>query len=116
MPAELHQRRHGNSTPVCIVNEAFVRGYVRGRDPIGMHVQVSAMGATGPKSVVREIVGVSAQVKVDGLDEAKAPIEIYVPMRRTPGTGALRVQTAVDPLATPVRRKAGSRGSTRIKR
>jgi predicted permease len=88
------------ATPVCIVNEAFVRDYTRGRDPIGMRVQVSAMGARGPLAVVREIVGVSAQVKVDGLDEARDAIEIYVPIAQNSWYwGTFVIQTAGDPLA-----------------
>jgi putative ABC transport system permease protein len=88
------------STPVCIVNDAFVREYARGRDPIGMHVTVSALGEKGPEDVVREIVGVSAQVKVEGLDEMKDAIEIYVPIAQNAWFwGTFVVRTDGDPIA-----------------
>jgi putative ABC transport system permease protein len=88
------------STPVCIVNDAFVREYARGRDPIGLHVEVDAMGMRGPEKAVREIVGVSGQVKVDGLDERKDAIEIYVPITQNPWFWAtFVVQTDGDPTA-----------------
>jgi MacB-like periplasmic core domain len=48
--------------PVCIVNQEFVRQYLKGRDPIGALVSVRAMAPEGPKPVVRQVVGVSHQV------------------------------------------------------
>jgi putative ABC transport system permease protein len=66
-----------SAVPVCIVNEAFVRGYLQGRSPIGARVAVRR----GPQSqpVVREIVGVARQVKARP-DETEELIQIYVPI------------------------------------
>jgi predicted permease len=73
-------RDTAQSQQVCIVNEELVRQHLQGREPIGTHLIVAAMGATGPKNVDREIVGVIRQVKVDGLDEKTNSGEVYVPL------------------------------------
>src|SRR5262245_38262589 len=44
---------------VCIVNEAFVRDVLKGRDPLGMRVALRRVGALESREpIVREIVGV----------------------------------------------------------
>jgi putative ABC transport system permease protein len=58
------------------------------------------MGETAPVPVVREIVGVSRQVKVAGPLEEKDALEIYVPQAQNPWFwGALSIKTTGDPLA-----------------
>jgi putative ABC transport system permease protein len=83
-----------NHVPVCIVNEAFVRGYLQGRSPIGMRVALRR----GPQSqpVLREIVGVARQVKARP-DEAEELLQIYVPI----------TQNIMDDLFLLVRPSAG---------
>jgi putative ABC transport system permease protein len=66
-----------DAAPVCIVNEAFVRGHLKGRSPIGMHIAVRS--STQAQPVVREIVGVARQVK-GRLDETSELVQIYVPI------------------------------------
>jgi len=61
---------------VCIVNEAFVRGPLEGRNPIGM--RLTAQSVLNGKPVVREIVGVARQVK-GRPDEAADLLQLYVP-------------------------------------
>jgi putative ABC transport system permease protein len=93
-------RDDARSTPVCIVNEEFARRYFSDRDPIGARVAVSAMDPAGPRSVVREIVGVSHQVKVESLGEKENAIEIYVPVLQNPWYGAsIAVKTDGPPTA-----------------
>jgi putative ABC transport system permease protein len=93
------------SAPVCIVNEAFVRQYAHGRDPIGMQVRLEDMGK--PRPVVREIVGVSTQVKVEGLGETRDPVEIYVPLAQNAWFwGTFVIQTDGEPLALASAAKA----------
>jgi len=88
------------SAPVCVVNEEFVRRYLPDRDPIGARVGVSAMDPAGPRTVVREIVGVSRQVKVEGPGETPSLIEIYVPVGQNPWYSAsIAVKTAGPPMA-----------------
>ncbi len=85
--------------PVCIVNEELARKYFHGREPLGAAIRVSAMTPGGPQPVVREIVGVIRQVKVDGLGEKRKASEIYVPITQNPWYSAsVAVQTAGDPL------------------
>ena len=64
--------------PVCIVDEAFVRRYLKGRAPIGTRLLVNAM-VQPPQAVLREIVGVVKHVK-QRPEEQEAPPQIYVPI------------------------------------
>jgi putative ABC transport system permease protein len=73
-----------SSLPVCIVSEAFARRFLAGRDAIGARVRIDAMGPEGPTPVVREVVGVSRQVKVNGPDEREDAVEVYVPITQNP--------------------------------
>jgi len=93
-------RDAATAAPVCIVNEEFVRRYLANRDPVGARVSVSAMDPAGPRAVVREVVGVSRQVKVEGPGEKQNAIEIYVPVAQNPWYSAsIAVKTAGDPRA-----------------
>jgi len=88
------------ATPVCIVNEEFVRRYLKTREPIGTQVSVQAMDLRGPTPVVRDIVGVIHQVKVEGPGEKQNTVEIYVPIAQNAWDSAsIAVQTAGDPMA-----------------
>jgi putative ABC transport system permease protein len=86
--------------PVCIVNEEFVRRYGKGREPIGMLVNVQSMDLRGgPTPVVREVVGVIRQV-AEAAGERERALEIYVPIAQNPWFSAsLAVQTAGDPMS-----------------
>ncbi|HLK65616.1 MAG TPA: ABC transporter permease [Bryobacteraceae bacterium] len=85
---------------VAIVNQEFVRRYLRGKPVVGTHVNVQAMDPGGPKWVDREIVGVAGQVKVDGLGEPENSVEVYVPITQNPWfLASLAVRTAADPAA-----------------
>jgi putative ABC transport system permease protein len=86
------------STPVCIVNEEFARRYLAGRDALSAQINVQGMAPEGPRPVVRQVVGVSHQVKVGGLAEKENELEIYVPQRQNPWFwSAISVKTAGDP-------------------
>ena len=69
----------GGGVPVCIVNEAFVRGYLQGRSPIGVRIAIRPTASSQAPPVVREIVGVARQVK-GRPDETEDLVQIYVPM------------------------------------
>ncbi len=62
--------------PVAVVNESFARREFPGEDPVGRRIVVSFGGKT-----TREIVGVVADVRRDGLDREPRP-EVYVPFRQ----------------------------------
>jgi putative ABC transport system permease protein len=93
-------RDTNRASQVAIVNQEFVRRYLPGRPALGTHIRVSAMDMAGPKSVEREIVGVSGQVKVNGPGEEENIVEIYVPVTQNPWFGpSLVIRAAGEPLA-----------------
>ena len=63
---------------MCIVNEAFART-LGGRSPIGRRVALRPTSSPEAKPVVREIVGVTRQVKRRP-DETAAFVQVYAPM------------------------------------
>jgi putative ABC transport system permease protein len=89
-------RDNGQGVPVCIVNEAFVRGHLAGRSPIGVQIAIRPTGAPQAKPVTREIVGVARQVK-GRPDETEDLLQIYVPI----------AQDAMDDMFMVVRPAAG---------
>jgi putative ABC transport system permease protein len=93
---------------VCIVNEAFVRGYLQGRSPIGVRLTIRPTADAQP--VVREIVGVARQVK-GRPDETEELVQIYVPLAQdTPGDIFMVVRAAsgrAEALAPSVRAAIG---------
>ncbi len=87
------------SLPVCVVSEAFVRRYARGRDPLTLQVRVDAMSPQGPTPVTRQVVGVARQVLETPSDEGDA-VQIYVPLTQNPWFwSTLSVRTLVPPAA-----------------
>jgi putative ABC transport system permease protein len=68
-----------DGVPVCLVSEAFVRRYMRGRNPLGMRVAVRPMRLGPEKPIVREIVGVVGQVR-SRPTEADDTNQLYVPV------------------------------------
>jgi putative ABC transport system permease protein len=98
-------RDTGDTPMVCLVNEAFVRRYLAGRDPLG--IRLGTAGARGffPPAE-REIVGVVRQLKAR-LDEPEAPAQMFVPLAQFPWTDTyLVVQASTRPvqsLLTPIR-------------
>jgi putative ABC transport system permease protein len=75
----LDESDRADTGTVCLVNEAFVRRYMRGRSPIGMRLALRPTGAPQAKPFVREVVGVVRQVK-GRPDEAEDFLQLYVPL------------------------------------
>ena len=94
-----------NALQVCIVDDAFVRRYLKGRTAIGTRVSVNAM-VQPSQAVLREIVGVVKHVK-ERPDEPEAQPQLYVPLAQNTWTLAtLVVQPATgraDTIAPAVR-------------
>jgi len=72
-----------NSPPVCIISEALAQQHFGGRDPIGMRLSVPQLHLGPTRPVVREIVGVAANVRRD-LGEVDESRSIYVPIAQNP--------------------------------
>ena len=78
---------------MAIVDEEFVRRYLKGRTPVGSRVSVNAM-AQPPQAVLREIVGVVKHIK-ERPDEPEAEPQLYVPIaQNTWASATLVIQPA----------------------
>jgi putative ABC transport system permease protein len=87
-----------NAPPVAIVDEEFVRRYLKGRTPVGSRVSVNAM-VQPPQAVLREIVGVVKHIK-ERPDEPEAAPQLYVPIAQNTWVSAtLVIQPASGPAA-----------------
>ena len=89
---------------VAIVNQTFVRRFLEGRNPIGLH-----LGGTTPSGnkVEREIVGVAADAKYDDLRKPLEPTA-YIPLQEGEAYFALRTPTRPEALIPEVRRIVGA--------
>ena len=98
-------RDTGDTPMVCLVNEAFVRRYLAGRDPLGVRLGTAGVRGFFP-AAEREIVGVVRQLKAR-LDEPEAPAQMFVPLAQFPWTDTYLVVQAstgsVQSLLAPIR-------------
>jgi predicted permease len=109
-------RDTGASLPVAIVNEAFVRRFLAGQEPIGHHIRTGLPEHLAPagfraedRPVQRTIVGVIGDVKDRELDRPAAPT-VFAPLAQHRNEGwfntlSLAIRTSSDPsqLVAPVR-------------
>jgi len=80
--------------PVAVVNQAFVRQYFPGQNPIGKHV-----GRRTPPGAWSEIVGVVGNVRQLGPSQNASP-EVYTAFQQEPGGDVnLALRAGQDPLA-----------------
>jgi putative ABC transport system permease protein len=78
---------------VCLVDQTFVRRYLRSRNPLETRIAVNAM-VTPPRAVTRQIVGIVGDVK-ERPEEPEAQPHVYVPIAQdTWWTATLVVQPA----------------------
>jgi predicted permease len=84
--------------PAAVVNEAFVRKCLEGRDPIGLHFGPDEKGA-----LQWEIVGVARDSKYASLEDEDAPTA-YVPLDKGGATFELRTRIAPAGLIPAVRK------------
>jgi putative ABC transport system permease protein len=95
----------GAGGSVVVVNEAFVRRYLDEGEPLGRTIELWDLGpemADRP----REVVGVVADVKGDGLEGPPIPT-LYVPLAQVPA-GLLAVTHQYFPMSWIVRSRAGA--------
>jgi putative ABC transport system permease protein len=83
-----------DSPQVCVVDEEFVRRYLRDRTVLGTRISVNAM-VVPPRAISREIVGVIGQVK-DSPDEPEPQPHVYVPIAQNPWWSATLVVQPTD--------------------
>ena len=81
----------GGKNKIAIINEAMVRRYFKGRDPIGQH-----FGFDKPDEI--EIIGVVRDAHVNSVREAAVPM-VYFPFDANPPyVGTMQVRAAGDPV------------------
>jgi predicted permease len=80
----------GSAQPVAIVNQAFARQFLAGRNPVGSHLGRRA----GDKDIENEIIGVVADTKYDRLNKAIEPTA-YMPVEG--GEAYFEVRAASNP-------------------
>jgi predicted permease len=95
--SDLHSKQD-----VAIVNQSFVRQYLQGRNPIGLHLQ----GGSDDNPENREIVGVLADAKYATLRREVEPTT-YVPLRTGPAYFELRTGPKPEALMPAVRKLLG---------
>ena len=83
-----------DSPQVCVVDEEFVRRFLRGRTVLGTRIAINAM-VTPPLAVTREIVGVVGQIK-ERPEEAEPQPHVYVPIAQNPWWTATLVVQPID--------------------
>ena len=82
------------SPAVCVVDEEFVRRFLRGHTVLGTRISINAM-VVPARAVSREIVGVVAQVK-ERPDEPQPQPHVYVPIAQNPWWSATLVVEPAD--------------------
>jgi len=87
---------HG-SQPVIIVNEAFVKQFFPNEDPIGRHIKPGISTYEGEHSVMREIVGVVADVKNRSLSAEVRPAYFVTHAQAPFGQMVVVAKTTNDP-------------------
>ncbi|MGE5276119.1 MAG: ABC transporter permease [Acidobacteriota bacterium] len=89
-----------DSPRVCLISSAFARRYFPGEEPLGKRL---VFGFSSP--VAREIVGIVADVRRDGLAAPSKP-EMYVPFEQEPWWAAyiaIRTRGEPGPIASALR-------------
>jgi putative ABC transport system permease protein len=104
------ERDGGDRSPVCIVNEAFVRQYLQGQSPVGARIATRLSASPQATVVVREIVGVARQIK-GRPDETEDLLQVYVPIAQNPVDDIFMLVAPAggrgEALAAPVRAAIG---------
>jgi len=82
---DFEQRDEHKSTPVIIVTESFARQYFPGENAIGKRVKPGISTYDDDKSVMREIIGVVADIRNRALNSEPKPA-YYMPQSQVPFT------------------------------
>ena len=83
-----------SASPIVLVNEQFVRLYLRDQDPLGKQIRIDVAGATDPW---RQIVGVVGNVKSYSESTRDEP-EVYEPyLQRPVSSFSIMLRTDLEP-------------------
>jgi putative ABC transport system permease protein len=93
-----------DSTPVCMVSEAFARAHLGGSLPPGQRLALRPANNPDAEPVYREVVGIARQVK-GRPDEDQEPLQVYVPLAQDPVDD---IYLVVAPRSGPAEALAGS--------
>ena len=89
-------RDRDQAPEVAVVNAAFVRQFLAGRQPIGARVGLCTSEPCDPNTRMMEVVGVAADAKYANLRDPAPPI-VYVPFAQTgKSLNEIQVRTAGD--------------------
>jgi putative ABC transport system permease protein len=83
-----------DAAPVAIVNQSFVRRYLRDTNPIGRSVRVTMGRLDELDQLPRAIIGVVADVKDKSLFDPAPPV-VYIPLAQSPWRMLLRMSLLV---------------------
>lgn len=86
--------------PVVMVNDAFVKRYFGGGDPVGKHVYQHVPDGGQPGGLPTEIIGVVQTTKSGQLTDEPRPAMFFPVTQKTELALTLAVRTGVDPAAT----------------
>src|SRR6185503_2348014 len=75
----------GESSPVAVVNEAFVAAHLDGKPAVGRQIRVVLRGETAAIPPLRTIVGVYADIKERTLYQPTPPT-VYLPLEARDAT------------------------------
>src|SRR5262249_23544978 len=106
---EFTERDTANTSPVAIINEAFVRHYFPDQSPIGQYISTKASVGTIPRGQPRdlEIIGVVKNTNTTGLRKEPYPT-VYVPYAQLTGdfsaTLEIRARGSIASVAESVRK------------
>jgi len=84
---------------VAVINETLAARIWPGEDPLGKRLKTGMKASPDPWNPWCEVVGVVADVKLEGLEQA-TPMQVYLPLHQRPNSPTLWlvVRTAGDPL------------------
>ena len=97
----LRGRRFGaadtpTSQPTIVINETLAKALWPGEDAVGKHLK---QGWPEDKNAWREVVGVAADVKFNGL-ATDTPLQVYLPLTQESSSSMIvAARTAVDPMS-----------------
>src|SRR4051812_8933459 len=104
------RRDTAGATPVVVINAEMAKKFWPGADPI--HQQITIGKGLGPEfeDATREIVGIVADVRENGLDQGAPPV-LYIPVAQVPDA-LTRLGNSVIPASWIVRAAGSTAGLT----